>query len=140
MAVLPLEARSFVICKEIVKNADHGSDFDTVFLLLVRRIAKTYIRQYDIQTPEDLWIHHSFICAAGAGKVGNIIKTESAGFTFTRRIGNTCFKVNVHFDPDTQDTFEDKVMRLIQNEAVQSTGSYDIMPLQPMSRQSERSA
>jgi len=132
MAVLPLEARSFVICKEIVKNADHGSDFDTVFLLLVRRIVKTYIRHYDLQTPEE--------CAAGAGKVGNIIKTESAGFTFTRRIGNTCFKVNVHFDPDTQDTFEDKVMRLIQNEAVQSTGSYDIMPLQPMSRQSERSA
>ena len=68
------------------------------------------------------------------------INTASQGFTFSRRIGGTTFKVNVKFDPDAKDTMEDKIMRLIQNEAVQATGKYDIMPLQPMSRQSERSA
>ena len=35
----------------------------------------------------------------------------------TRRIGNTTFKVKVHFSGDATETMEDKILRLIRNEA-----------------------
>ena len=35
----------------------------------------------------------------------------------TRRIGNTTFKVKVHFSSDATETMEDKILRLIRNEA-----------------------
>ena len=69
-----------------------------------------------------------------------IINTERAGFTFSRRIGNTNYKVKVHFDPDASDTMEDKIIRLIRNEAVTIPDSCDILTEPQMSRQSERSA
>ena len=80
------------------------------------------------------------ICALGAGKVGNIINTVSSGFTFSRRIGNTNYRVNVHFDPDATDTMEDKIMRMICNDVVTNGGNCGIMSVPQMSRQSERSA
>ena len=60
--------------------------------------------------------------------------------TFTRRIGNTVFKVNCYFAPDGKTTFEDKVLRLVRHEALDKRGSCDIMNVPQMSRQSERSA
>jgi hypothetical protein len=35
-----------------------------------------------------------------------------------RRIGSTTYKVRVHFDETGQDTLHDKILHLIQNEAV----------------------
>ena len=40
---------------------------------------------------------------------------KSAG-TFTRRIGNTCYRVIVHCCPDENEGFADKVIRMIQND------------------------
>ena len=56
--------------------------------------------------------------------------------TFTRRIGNTVFKVNCYFAPDGKD----KVLRLVRHEAMDKRGRCDIMNVPQMSRQSERSA
>ena len=37
--------------------------------------------------------------------------------TITRRIGNTNYRVNVHFSKTSRETMNDKIMRLIKNEA-----------------------
>ena len=60
--------------------------------------------------------------------------------TFTRRIGNTVFKVNCYFASDSKATFEDKVLRLVRHEAMDKRGGCGIMNIPQMSRQSERSA
>ena len=58
----------------------------------------------------------------------------------TRHIGNTTYKVRVYLSETAEETMEDKILRLIQNEAVNPCGSCDIMESPQMSRQSERSA
>ena len=57
-----------------------------------------------------------------------------------RRIGGTTYKVRVAFNENGKETMEDKILRMIRNEAVTSDGTYDIMDVPQMSRQSERSA
>lgn len=57
-----------------------------------------------------------------------------------RRIGGTTYKVRVAFSENGKETMEDKILRMIRNEAVTSDGTYDIMDVPQMSRQSERSA
>jgi hypothetical protein len=37
--------------------------------------------------------------------------------TFTRRIGSTTYRVGVHFNGNSRETMNDKILRLIQNEA-----------------------
>lgn len=39
--------------------------------------------------------------------------TEKYQSTFTKRIGNTTFKVQVHFAENTTDTIEDKILHLL---------------------------
>ena len=39
------------------------------------------------------------------------------GRVITRRIGNTTYKVNVHFSRTSRETMNDKILRLIRNEA-----------------------
>ena len=58
----------------------------------------------------------------------------------TRRIGATTFKVKVVFSATEQETMEDKVLRMIRNEALESGEKCGIMEPPQMSRQSERSA
>ena len=43
-------------------------------------------------------------------------KTYKSAGTFTRRIGNTCYRVIVHCCPDENEGFADKVIRMIQND------------------------
>ena len=57
-----------------------------------------------------------------------------------RRIGSTIYRVRVYGSETATETMEDKILRLIQNEAVNPCGSCDIMESPQMSRQSERSA
>lgn len=45
---------------------------------------------------------------------GKAIRSE--GGQFSRRIGSTTYLVTVHFNETGKDTFEDKVMRLIEKE------------------------
>ena len=38
-------------------------------------------------------------------------------FRLTKRIGQTTYKVNVHFSETSKETMSDKIVRLIQSEA-----------------------
>ena len=68
-------------------------------------------------------------------------KNENSNCSYlTRRIGTTTYKVKVIFNDTEQETMEDKILRLIQNEAANPCGSCGIMESPQMSRQSERSA
>lgn len=58
----------------------------------------------------------------------------------TRRIGGTTYKVKVVFNDNGGETMEDKILRLVRNEALEKTENCGIMELPQMSRQSERSA
>ena len=60
--------------------------------------------------------------------------------TLTRRVGNTNYKVRVHFNETGEETMEDKIMRMIQRDALNLPDVCDIMNPPQMSRQSERSA
>lgn len=65
---------------------------------------------------------------------------NSSASYMTRRIGGTTYKVRVCFSKTAQETLEDKILRMIRNETVTNTGTYDIMKSPQMSRKSERSA
>ena len=68
-------------------------------------------------------------------------KNENSNFSYmTLRIGGTTYKVKVVFSDTEKETMEDKILRLIQNEAANPCGSCGIMESPQMSRQSERSA
>ena len=41
-------------------------------------------------------------------------KTDPA--TFTKRVGNTTYQVNVHFSKTSKETLTDKILRLIKRE------------------------
>ncbi len=60
--------------------------------------------------------------------------------TLTRRVGNTNHKVRVHFNETGEETMEDKILRMIQRDALNLPNECDIMNPPQMSRQSERSA
>lgn len=67
-------------------------------------------------------------------------KNENRNFSYmTRRIGGTTYKVKVVFN-NGEETLEDKILRIVRNEAVTNAGTCDIMNSPQMSRQSERSA
>lgn len=58
----------------------------------------------------------------------------------TRRIGSTTYRVKVIFDDTAKETMEEKIIRLIQYEVLDSGSACDTMESPQMSRQSERSA
>lgn len=50
-----------------------------------------------------------------------IIKLESAlveqkTLTMRKRIGSTVYEVNIHFNQNTDETIDDKILRLIKND------------------------
>ena len=70
----------------------------------------------------------------------SIVRPPDTAQTFYRRVGNTNFKVRVLFSESATETMEDKILRIVRNEMVTNDGTYDIMAVPQMSRQSERSA
>ena len=50
-------------------------------------------------------------------------RAENAYGYITRRIGATTFKVKVVFNDTGQETMEDKILRIVRNEAME-TGSF----------------
>ena len=58
----------------------------------------------------------------------------------TRHIGNTTYKVRVYLSETAEETMEDKILRIVRNEALDNDGKCDIIDVPQMSRQSERSA
>ncbi|MDY5017831.1 MAG: transposon-encoded TnpW family protein [Oscillospiraceae bacterium] len=68
-------------------------------------------------------------------------KNENKNFAYTtHRIGGTTYKVKVVFNDSGTETMEDKILRIVRNEALDNDGKCDIMGVPQMSRQSERSA
>ncbi len=57
-----------------------------------------------------------------------------------RRIGSTNYRVRVYFSNTESETMEEKILRMVKNEAVQDAENCGIITLPQMSRQSERSA
>ena len=70
----------------------------------------------------------------------NEMKTNQNFQYITRRIGATTFKVKVVFNDTGQETMEDKILRIVRNEAMETDDFCGIMGTPQMSRQSERSA
>lgn len=70
----------------------------------------------------------------------NEMKTNQNFQYITRRIGATTFKVKVVFNDTGQETMEDKILRIVRNEAMETGDFCGIMGTPQMSRQSERSA
>ena len=72
----------------------------------------------------------------------NVIKVKptDTAQTFYRRVGNTNFKVRVFFSENATETMEDKILRIVRNEAMETGDFCGIMEAPQMSRQSERSA
>lgn len=66
--------------------------------------------------------------------------TEKGFAYLTRRIGSTTYKVKVHFSDTGTETMADKIMRMIQNEALTNGPDCGTMKAPQMSRQSGRSA
>ena len=60
--------------------------------------------------------------------------------TLTRRVGNTNYKVRIYFNETGEETMEDKILRMIQRDALNPPTDCAIMNTPQMSRQSERSA
>ena len=58
----------------------------------------------------------------------------------TRRIGSTTYKVRVHFSDTAEETINDKILHLIQNEAVTNASDCGIMNVPQMTQPLERSS
>ena len=61
-------------------------------------------------------------------------------YYINRRIGSTNYKVKVYFSDTERETMEEKILRMVKNDAMQSATECAIMNVPQMSRQSERSA
>ena len=61
-------------------------------------------------------------------------------FTLSRRIGSTNYRVNACCSDAATETFEDKIFRLIRNEAMVIDEKCVILAVPQTNRQSERSA
>jgi len=53
------------------------------------------------------------------------IKNEQAreAGTFTKRIGSTNYRVNVHFSKTSRETINDKIIRMIKNDTANGKGA-----------------
>ena len=61
-------------------------------------------------------------------------------YYINRRIGSTNYKVKVYFSDTERETMEEKILRMVKNDAMQNVTECAIMNAPQMSRQSERSA
>ena len=64
---------------------------------------------------------------------------EKNTFGFSRKIGTTLYRANIYCSPQSAESFEEKLMRLIRHDALDIYNKYGIMSVPQMSRQSERS-
>ena len=57
-----------------------------------------------------------------------MVKNENRNFAYTtHRIGGTTYKVKVVFNEGATETMEDKILRIIRNEVIDSDGNCGIM-------------
>ena len=55
-------------------------------------------------------------------------------FTLSRRIGSTNYRVNAYFSGTASETIEDKIIRIVKNEAGQTDTACDIMNVPQIGR------
>ena len=48
------------------------------------------------------------------------IATKEGKPDFVKRIGKTTYRVRVHFNPNSRETMQDKIIRMLRNEVNQS--------------------
>lgn len=104
----------------------------------MRYLAPTQENSFNsLQPAERFYQHYTGVAAITQEREAHL--TEK-GFTYlTRRIGSTVYKVKVCFSADGE-TMEDKIMRMIQNEALTNGPDCGTIKAPQMSRRSERSA
>ena len=83
-------------------------------------------------------------CDLPQERKANIVTIQPAGAktaTIYRRIGSTTYKLKVHFSDTAKETMNDKILHLIQHEAVTNSdgcGKIDIPQMtQPLERSSQ---
>ena len=67
-------------------------------------------------------------------------ETQQNFYYINRRVGSTNYNVKVYFSNTENETMEEKILRMVKNDAMNSDAECAIMELPQMSRQSERSA
>jgi hypothetical protein len=50
---------------------------------------------------------------------GSNAQAQAGAFSMRRRIGSTTYEVTVYFSPESGETLDDKILRMIRNEAEQ---------------------
>lgn len=63
---------------------------------------------------------------------------EKKTFSFSRKIGNTLYRANIHCSPKSAESFEEKLIRLVRHDMLDIYGNCGIIKVPQMSRQSER--
>ena len=72
--------------------------------------------------------------------IATIQSAEKNIATIYRRIGSTTYKVRVHFSDTAQETMNDKILHLIEHEAVTNAADCGIMQISQMAQPLERSS
>lgn len=62
------------------------------------------------------------------------MENTRATFTLSRRIGSTNYRVSAHFNEAASETIEDKIIRIVKNEAGQSDSPCGIINVPQMDR------
>ena len=76
-------------------------------------------------------------CALPQEREANIVTIQPAEAkiaTIYRRIGSTTYKVRVHFSDTAQETINDKILHLIQHEAVTNASDCGTMSVPQMTQ------
>ena len=87
--------------------------------------------------------HHTTGCDLPQERKANITTIQPAGAktaTIYRRIGSTTYKVRVHFSETAQETMNDKILHLIQHEAVTNAADCGTMNIPQMTQPLEGSS
>ncbi|WP_330391958.1 transposon-encoded TnpW family protein [Enterocloster clostridioformis] len=87
--------------------------------------------------------HHTAGCDLPQERKANIATiqpAEAKTATIYRRIGSTTYKVRVHFSDTAQETINDKILHLIQHEAVTNTADCGTMSIPQMTQPLEGSS
>lgn len=88
-----------------------------------------------LQPMERFYQHYTRVAAITQERE---VRLTEKGFAYlTRRIGSTTYKVKVHFSDTGTETISDKIVRLIENEALTSAPDCAIMETPQMSRTPE---
>lgn len=154
--------------RKFQKSFENGSALPTVFLLLVRGCfgrcenhrpfttkvhrhikpafgcKRHYAAEAGLLLPRQVCHqHHTTGCGLPQERKANIATIQPAAANTAilyRRIGSTTYKVRVHFSDTAQETMNDKILHLIQHEAVTNAADCGTMNIPQMTQPLEGSS